>query len=64
MDYLQPRQKTKGSSVPEQTMSSQEHLISRISRQIENGGYKNPQRVVSFKSHVAFYHIVSNEVLP
>lgn len=61
MDYLQPRQKTKGSSVTEQTMSSQEHLISR---QIENGGCKNPQRVVSFKSHVAFYHIVSNEVLP
>ena len=31
---------------------------------ISNGGCKNPQRIVSFKSHVAFYHIVSNEVLP
>lgn len=29
-----------------------------------NGGCKNPQRIVSFKSHVAFYHIVLNEVLP
>lgn len=25
---------------------------------------KNPHRIVSFKSHVAFYHSVSNEVLP
>lgn len=31
---------------------------------IKNGGCKNPQRIVSFKSHVAFYHIVLNEVLP
>ncbi|CAI9268744.1 unnamed protein product [Lactuca saligna] len=31
-----------------------------------NGGCKNknPHRIVSFKSHVAFYHIVLNEVLP
>lgn len=31
---------------------------------IKNGGCKNPQPIMSFKSHVAFYHIVSNEVLP
>jgi hypothetical protein len=48
------------SSGTEQKMSSQEHPLIRL----ENDGYKNPQQIVSFKSHVAFYHIVSNEVLP
>lgn len=52
---------TPGSSGTEQMMSSQEHFHSDI---IGNGGCKNPQRIVSFKSHVAFYHIVLNEVLP
>ena len=43
----------------EQTMSSQEHLTIPM-----NGGCKNPQPITSFKPHVAFYHIVLNEVLP
>jgi hypothetical protein len=30
----------------------------------KSGGCKTPQRIMSFKSHVAFYHIVLNEVLP
>jgi len=29
----------------------------------ENGRCKNPQKIMSFKPHVAFSHIVSNEVL-
>lgn len=49
-----------GSNGTEQRMSSQEHPLIRL----ENDGYKNPQQSMSFKSHVAFYHIVSNEVLP
>jgi len=52
--------KNAGSNGREQRMSSQEHPLIRL----ENDGYKNPQQIMSFKSHVAFYHIVSNEVLP
>lgn len=52
--------KNADSNGTEQKMSSQEHPLIRL----ENDGYKNPQQIMSFKSHVAFYHIVSNEVLP
>jgi len=40
-------------------MSSQKSPLNRL----ENDGYKNPQQIMSFKSHVAFYHIISKEVL-
>lgn len=57
---ITPQQQNAGSNGTEQKMSSQEHPLIRL----ENDGYKNPQQIMSFKSHVAFYHIVSNEVLP
>lgn len=44
----------------EQTMSSQEHLHFYRKWWMS----ESTQAITSFKSHVAFYHIVSNEVLP
>lgn len=58
MSYLQPNKV--GVLVEQNKLCRAKSIIIPL----ESGGCKNPQSIMSFKSHVAFYHIVSNEVLP
>ena len=54
-------------SETEQTMSSQEHphsYLINIKNLKKNDECKNPQTTISLKSHVAFYPIVLNKILP
>ena len=60
-----PVPQTMSSSGTEQTMSSQEHPDFYILEKMADIQIKSTANlIISFKSHVAFYHIVSNEVLP